>query len=275
MHSRIGPVIALASLVACGPNSNLGDGTGDADGGGADADPFRPDAAQPAANAAVYAHSASTLYRVDPDDLSVGTVGPFVWPANIISDSMTDIAIDKDGNMVGISFDRVYAVDKETAICTYLADLSGSFNGLSFVPGIGPDPNAPERLVGANLAGDVFEINPMTGASSLVGSYGAPWVSSGDIVSVRGFGTVATVTDNRGSDRLARLDPTTFAATIIGDTTFDAIWGVGFWENKVFGFTDNQQFVLIDTTTGVGTQVEAANVNWWGAAVTTSAPVIE
>ncbi len=263
-------------VAACGPTTDMNVGSGSDGGasGGADADPFAPDARPPVQSAAVYAHSAGTLYRVDPDTLAVTMVGDFGWPNG--SDQMTDIAIDKDGNMVGVSFTDVYAVDKATAACRHLAPLQAglSFNGLSFVPGVGPDPNAPERLVGATTTGEVYEIDPNTGASTQVGDYGGSYGSSGDIVSVRGFGTVATVTDGGATDILARLDPTTFAAAPIGDTGYDQIWGVGFWENKVFGFTDTQKFVLIDTNTGAASEVNTANVTWWGAAVTTSAPVI-
>src|SRR5690242_19919341 len=82
--------------------------------------------------AAVYAHSDSELYSIDPDTLKVTLVGPFQWPD--LSDQMTDIAIDKNGLMIGISYDKVYSVDVMTAKCTYLAPLDRSFNGLSFVP---------------------------------------------------------------------------------------------------------------------------------------------
>lgn len=268
----------LVLTAACGPSANLGGDGGigaDADPTSPDADPNRPDAAPPASLAAVYAHSSTALYKVDPDDLNVTLVGSFMWPNG--SDVMTDIAIDKDGLTIGISYGSVYRVNKETAECTFLASLEAGreFNGLSFVPGIGPDPNGPERLVGANTDGEVYEINPVTGASTLVGSYGGGYGSSGDIVSVRGFGTVATITTGIGTDQLATLDPNTFAATPIGNTGFDDIWGVGFWENKIFGFTDNQRFVLIDAVTGLGSEVEIGDVKWWGAAVTTSAPVVD
>ncbi len=264
-------------LAACGPTNGMnggGNGDGGSSGGGADANPNSADARPPVLQASVYAHSSSTLYKVDPNTLAVTMVAPFGWPSG--SDTMTDIAIDKDGNMVGVSFTNVYAVDKDTAACRLLAPLQSGlqFNGLSFVPGIGPDPNGPERLVGATTTGEVYQIDPNTGASTQVGAYGGNYGSSGDIVSVRGFGTVATVTNGGSTDILARLDPTTFAATPIGDTGYTQIWGVGFWENKVFGFTDTQKFVLIDTNTGAATEVDTANVTWWGAAVTTSAPVV-
>ena len=271
---------ALLSAFACGPSA-LGENE-TVDGSTTidsrlyiDADPFRPDATPPPINASVYAHSSSTLYRVDPDDLSVETVAAFQWPSGV--DTMTDIAIDKDGNMVGVSYSKIYSVDKDSAACTFLANLSESFNGLSFVPVDGPDPSSEELLIGAANSGTVYEIDPSTGATSVAGAYGGGWGSSGDIVAVRGFGTVATVVEDLTStDKLARIDTSNgYVATIIGDTGVHDIWGIGFWGDKVYGFSEQTQFVLIDVTTGAATPVESSPVNWWGAGVTTSAPVID
>jgi len=273
--------VALA-LVACGPTAG-DDEAGDAgahdashrdaaDGGWAAPDGSSPDA-QAGFIGAVYAHSSSQLYKIDPDTLSVTLVGPFQWPAG--SDQMTDIALDQAGNMVGISFDTVYAVNKDTAACTRLASLDRSFNGLSFIPGeeLG---TGQEILVGAATDGSVYQIDKTTGASSSLGNYGGGLASSGDIVSVKGFGTVATVAKSSGgTDWLARIDATTGVATLIGDTHVDDIWGLGFWKNQVFGFTAGNQFVLVDVHTGAATLVETGNVSWWGAGVTTSAPYIE
>ena len=265
-------VSAATSASGCAPSR--GDDPDAGPGGAADADPARVDARPPPMNAAVYAHSASQLHRVDPDTLAVTLVGTFGWPG--ASDEMTDIAIDKDGKMTGVSYTKVYSVNKDTAACTYLADLSTQFNGLSYVPRVAADPNGAERLVGAANNGTIYEIDPVTGASTSVGSYGGGWRSSGDIVSVQGFGTVATVKQLLDTnDTLARIDLSTFQATPIGNTGFSDIWGLGFWGNKVYGFTDTSRFLLIDITTGVGTDTGASPVNWWGAGVTTTAPVIE
>jgi len=265
---------AALSLVACGP-ADLGDDDDDSVDGGAivDADPNRADRIPPPENAAVYAHSATELYRVDPDTLQVSFVAAFVWPMG--ADQMTDIAIDKDGRMIGISFDKVYSVDETTAICTYLAALGSQFNGLSFIPAQDIDPTGDEILVGAALDGSFIELNPNTGATTPIGNYGGGLTSSGDIVSVSGFGTVATVKQGGlGNDLLARVDPSTGIATVIGNTGIANIWGVGFWGNQVFGFSSDNSFVLIDPTTGTSMNVETSAVSWWGAAVTTSAPVI-
>ena len=100
--------------------------------------------------------------------------------------------------------------------------------------------------------------------------------SSGDLVSVTGLGTLATVKRSGSTtDWLAKVDMSTGVATPIGDTGFGSIWGLGFWKNKVFGFTSGGAFVLIDPSTGVATSVETGSPTWWGAGVTTSAPVID
>ncbi len=83
-------------------------------------------------------------------------------------------------------------------------------------------------------------------------------------------------TGTLGPDQLVRLAPTTFAATPIGATTgLDDIWGVGFWGTRVFGFTVQGTLTIIDSATGVGTSVATDGEAWWGAAVTTVAPIID
>lgn len=228
------------------------------------------DAAPPPVLTSVFAHSASHLYRIDPDSLDVELVGPFVWPS--LTDQMTDIAIDEGGTMIGISFDRVYQIDPDSAACTYLADLDRSFNGLSFVPRPGP---GGDLLLAAALDGAVYELDPMTGNSTPRGNYGGGMGSSGDLVSVDGFGTAATVTVTAGgADRLALVDVQDGAAQLVGDTGVSDIWGLGYWADKVFGFASDGRFVLIDIATGEATTIEQSDIEWWGAGVTTQADVV-
>ncbi len=262
-------VLALAlACAACGPPVH-----GSPDGGGS-GEPDAPDGSVTHTPSHVYVHSYQTLYSVDPDSLALTRIGSFGWPAGAENELMTDIAVDKDGNLVGVSFGALYAIDKDSAACTFLANLSGqSFNGLTYLPAGVLDPNA-ETLVGTGLNGGVYRIDPTTGVSQHIGDYGGQIVSSGDIVSVEGFGTVATVKDGGEMDYLARIDPITGQASIIGPTGYADIWGIGFWKNKVFGFVATNQFVLIDVTTGVATYVSTGPENWAGAGVTTKAPVI-
>ena len=225
---------------------------------------------QPADDAVVYGHSATMLFTVDPDTLAVKPVANFVWPSG--PDEMTDIALDKDGNMVGISFGAVYAIDKSNAKCTFLSHFSGaSFNGLSFIYATVADVGQ-EILVGASTDGSVYKINPMTGAQTLIGSYGSGWGSSGDLVSVAGatYATVSGPFDS--SDTLVTVDPTTGKATKIGSTGVSNIWGLGYWKQKLFGFTESSGLVLININTGAATPISNGGTSWYGAGVTTAAP---
>ncbi|MEO8840266.1 MAG: hypothetical protein ABI591_14740 [Kofleriaceae bacterium] len=268
-------VLLLAVLAcACGPATRQDNGGIDATSGGTDGAGSGSGSGDNGGTVYVYAHTASTLFRVDPDTLAITQIGPFVWPTG--SDEMTDIAIDKTGQMIGVSFTSVYRVDPTNAHTTLLSpNLAGSFNGLSFVPATQLGQTGDDVLVGTrNTDGMVFRVDSMTGATTPVGNMGG-FTSSGDLVAVEGFGTVQTVIGTT-NDRLARLAPQTFAATPIGtDTGFSEIWGVAFWKNKIYGFTNGGEFILIDPTTGVATLVSSTGQSWYGAAVTTLAPVIQ
>jgi hypothetical protein len=218
----------------------------------------------------VYGHSASTLYSIDPTTLAVTKIADFGWPG--FGDAMTDIALDKVGNMTGISESTIYSVSATTGACKKLSDFSGDgFNGLSFISADQTTSGA-EILVGANQDGDVVQIDPSTGTQTTIGNYGGGWVSSGDLVSVEGA-TYATVTNGSGNDRLAKVDPMTGEATIIGTTSVSSIYGLAYWKQKLYGFTDQDGMVTIDVTTGKSTPAPSGNgVEWYGAGVTTSAP---
>jgi hypothetical protein len=224
----------------------------------------------------VFAHTATTLYSVDPRTYTVTRVGDFVFSDD--GSQMTDLAINADGAAWGITFNALYRVDLVTARCTFLAPFAGAmFNGLSFVPGTEFEPG--ERLVAANRNGAVVRVDTATGAIRQIGVYGPDIGSSGDLVSVVDGGTFATIVDlNVGFgeepvEYLARIDPTNGRATRIGPTGVTRTWGVGYWRGIVFGFTEGGAVVTLDTATGRATEVARNNVAWWGAAVTTIAPV--
>jgi hypothetical protein len=271
-----------AACVACGPSTvrdsidaaggdNIDSGSGGS-GSGSDAGTTTGDGG--AGVTYVYAHSSSALYRVDPDTLAVTLVGAFGWSHG--PDEMTDLAIDKNGLMIGMSYSAVYHINAMTAQTMRLSSgLAGRFNGLSFVPATMLGQTGDDVLVATRGEdGAVFRVNPTSGATSLVGNMGN-YSSSGDLVSITGLGTLQTTGNDPSNDRLARLAPSTFSATPIGNSIgFADVWGIAFWKDKVFGFTSSGQFITINPNTGVGTLVQSNGPSWWGAAVTTSAPVV-
>lgn len=235
----------------------------------------------------VYAHSGKELYRLDTRTNATVDIGPF--GAALGTASMTDIAVDKNNKMTGVSLSKIWTIDDATGTATLLGPFaSGTPNitSLSYVPKDLNDPNSAEILVAAGTNGDVLQIDPTNGNTTKVGNYGMSngkqVVSSGDIVAVRGAGIYATVNvgPNLGdNDYLAKLDPVTWNATIIGsDLGHDKIFGLGYWGGTLYGFVDlganAGSIIAIDPSTATVTPTASGSIEWFGAGVTTDAPIV-
>jgi hypothetical protein len=228
------------------------------------------------------------LYRLNNLTLSATPVGPMTGLDT--GQNLLDLAVNKNDELFGITRDKLYRLSSTTGAATLVKDLSANsqgFTSLSFAPN--PDTTQPDMLVTANDQGEVFEI-VVTGTqatATLIGSYGTDTikgkiVSSGDLIAVNGFGTFATVdVGSETMDYLARIDPVTWKATLIGPTGFDQIFGLGFWDGKIYGFVDHGfdaqtgEIIEINPTTGAGLSLGQANVRWFGAGVATDAPIFE
>ncbi len=231
----------------------------------------------------VYAHSKSTLFSFDPRSLRVASLGEFYDADHDEEPEITDIAITKDGEIYGCSRDALYRIDDENAASKRLAEFDlpegVSFNGLTFVP-MGELENDRETLVGATDDGEdgtYYRIDLETGATREIGRYSNGYRSSGDIVSVEGAGTFATVKrDDLDTDLLVRIDLTTGRATRIGDGIgYRRIFGLAYFRDRLYGFVADGTLVQIDLDTGVGDEVSTTTgtMQFWGAGVTTLAPV--
>jgi hypothetical protein len=285
------PLVILLLAAACGRASS-GDDAPDAAVGEPDAD-LSPDS-EIGDLSQVYAHSGKDLYRIDTENLDVVHIGAFNTATTCPGTpcpSITDIAVDKNDVMIGVSLNDIWSIDIETGAATSLAafDGGGNLSSLSFVPLDLDDPDSAERLVTVGNAGDVYEVNMTTGATTLLGNFGMSGVdqirSSGDMVSVRGLGTLATITIGgppyTALDFLATIDTTTWVATPIGtaSTGYDRVFGLGYWGGTIFGFVagtgNDGTIITIDPTTGVGTPATSSTFQWFGAGVTTNAPIVD
>ncbi len=228
----------------------------------------------PAGITEVYGHSASALYRLDPVTKQVTTVGSFSGcPTAVI-----DIAIDKDDNIIGTTFDGLYRIDKMTAACSFVA--SGDYpNSLSYVPAGTLDPNV-EALVGFE-GSNYVRIDPTTGVKSVVKSVAlGGYVSSGDVVSVIGGGTYVTVTGGPEgcADCILQVDPVTGSVIKnIGPLGHSSVYGLAFWGGSAYGFNDFGELFQIDLMTGAATTIPQpgapAGLSYYGAGSSTSAPL--
>ena len=266
---------SIALLAACGP-AGREDTTVDAPGSVVDS-PATP------AMSRVYGHSGDRLYRLDPMTLAPTEIGAMTG----LDGSLLDLAVDKNDRLVGITRTALYSLSATTAAATLIRDLSTTapdLTSLSYVPGLAMSD--PDVLISANDLGDVYRIDETTGTATKVGNYGMhngmQVKSSGDIFGVRGFGVFATVDVGTGTmDYLARIDSTTWKATPLPNQTgFDQIFGLGFWGGKTYGFVADGQpattgkLIEINSTTGTATVLNTSGVRWFGAGVTTSAPIL-
>ena len=272
------------------------DASGDrpADTSAADRSPMdsMPGEPTPPAPGKVYAHSADTLYLLEPISKQVTMVGTFTNCPG----SMVDIAIDKSGKMTGavaISFNgalggAMVTVNAANAQCEVLSRGPNLLTSLTYVPEGTLLANA-EALVG--YADDRYvRVDPATGALTDIGllnnaaSGGTRWLSSGDVVSIKGGGTYLTVKPENGNsggrgDRIVEVDPKTGGLLrIIGATGMDAVLGLGYWGGVAYGFTLEGKLIQIDLMTGAGTPIPipgaAADLAFYGAGTTTVAPII-
>lgn len=234
----------------------------------------------------VYAHSDSALFSVDPSSRAVRMVGMFRFPTDGNNHSMTDLAVNADGEITGVTQDALYRIDPDTAGCTLIRSLPATdqrvFVGLTWVP-VGVLDPAREVLLGGATDGTLWRIDPSTGRTASVGALSSGWGISGDMVSIAGAATYATVRRTTGTSTADTLVTLTFTTsgtsttarmTTVGTITgYQSIYGLGYWRSTLYGFTRAGHLITINVRTGAGTDVSMPTMQFSGAGVTTVAPV--
>lgn len=222
-----------------------------------------------------YAHSSTVLYKIDPLTNALTEVGPFGGAFDPAGDQATDLALNAAGELYIATYSKIMRVNPETAEAELLSSQLGfTANALTFLPVDVGNPSGAERLV-AGGSNQLMEINLVTGAATSIGTLGPSAGFSGDLFYVRDVGIYAMLNAGQSSTSLARLDATTFAATVIGPTGFSGVYGLAFYAGTFYGFTPAGEMFTIDVTTGAGTLVVGPlpGVSFWGAGVSTTAPV--
>lgn len=214
---------AASLALACGAKSREAapdDGSDEAgaDGGERGFGDAATDAPPPVPGATLlYGHTNTALYSVDPTDpkLAVTKVGDFdcIGTGAGQVTSFTDLAVDKNGKLFGVSQKAVF-LDMQLgggkvgcagkAVSLNVAS-NVAFFGASFAPSGTLDPTK-ETLVVANSDGELYAIDVVSGAATLVGNFGTvpandgnghayaaahvgkAWELSGDIVFVENGG---------------------------------------------------------------------------------------
>jgi len=228
----------------------------------------------------VYAHSDDTLYTVDPTTRMVQRIGMFQFPTDGNMHSMTDLAVDAMGRITGVTEDALYTIDPLSARCTLIRALPVAdrrvFVGLTWLPAGVLDAGA-EVLLGGATDGSLWRINATTGQTARVGALPTGWGISGDLVSIRGAATYATVRRTTGTSTTDTLVTLTFGSSVqmrtIGEVGFRSLYGLGYWRQTLYGFTRAGELISIAASTGRGTRVSMPAMQFSGAGVTTVASI--
>ena len=277
-----------------GPRSDADPGT---DTGTVDSGP-PPDGGVRLDDVLIYAHSEDTLYEFSPFTNTVTELGVFVLEDGS-APNMLDLAVDASGRIFTVGFEFIYVVDPETmetiVAMRYREDFDPVMDPLFALSFISADqsPTGAEILVGATNGGELFELDLVTDRLIPRGRYPDNWGSSGDITSVEGLGTFATVRQRDAMGRPIDGEPDAIAeivipesgdasVTIIGTTqtaggaTFTALFGLGYWGRDLYGFSQDGELLRIDRETGITELVSdmTGASQFYGAGVTTKVPFL-
>ncbi|GEM_PF-2177941 len=231
----------------------------------ADDDDFTVDDDDAADGAVMYAHTATQLYEVDPEDnldvRLVGSFDPAVFSAADLS-GVSDIAMDGQGRMYAIAWWELYRVDPATASLTLLTEIAGigaAFNALTAL--------ADGRLVAGN-GSEIAVIDPTTGVVESTGALNNV-VFAGDMVGLPDglmYCLVADDTESSSPTSLAIWEPAQGTTLIVGATGQGAMFGVGYADQTLYGFNEGGDIFTIDGLSGAATLARSHGIPFWGAA---------
>ncbi len=210
----------------------------------------------------LYLNSGTTLYTWTPGDAAPVAVGEFRVNGEALT-QVTDTAVDLDGNLYAVSDTWLFQVDPATAEAWQVAALDEPLMGLTCL--------ADGRLVGAGES--VVILDPQGNGRSTVVQAGA-YTTSGDIIGLPDgllYWTVENPDDYEAGDLLVSVDPATGRTEVRGVTGYPEIFGLGWADNHLFGFTSDGRAIRISTTTAIVYDDVELSGSWWGA---TTNPVL-
>ncbi len=235
-----------------------------------------PDAEEPPpAPEPIYVHTGSTLFSYDPETNRTTRIGDFRSSTGLLANDVVDIAIDLDGRMFGgtrqpgneTDNNEIYQIDPTTGLCRFRFHFDDTLHGLTFLP--------DGRLV---IAGEhVSVVDPNSGRKLLEFPAAEAYETSGDIVGLPDAQLYWTVRGERdaqgryGSDRVVRIDPVSGQVRVIGDAQIDRIYGLGYANDQLFGFSSAGKVVVLNPNSGAMIRQNDLAGRWFGA---TTNPVL-
>ncbi len=218
------------------------------------------DIEEPVATLPVYAHTRTELYSIEPGNGSRTRIGTFTEGSQVV-DGMIDVAIDLEGRMYGATWTSLFLIDPETAEATWICDTDEELYAMTFTSSGKLFGGAGERVVELNV--ENCQAHALFSQSD--------WETSGDLVGLPDGYLYWTVRTG-GNDGVVRVDPDNGDSTWVGNTGFKKLFGLGYDDGNLFGFSDDGEIVKIDPDNGTGTLLSSnQETEWWGA---TTNPVV-
>lgn len=219
-------------------------------GGGGTPQPIE-DNNPPQENARAYAVTSNALYSIA---LSGTGQDEKKFDLNL-SGTLTDVAL-AGTELYGVTLSSLVRISLSNGAVSTVGPLgTGDINALT-ADGAG-------NLYGASTGGQFYKINRSTGRATVVGPLGT--LSSGDLAfNAAGelYGTVRPTIF--ASDSLARIDPATGKATVIGGTGKTDVFALKFQGSTLYGLTGSGQVLTLNTVTGVATAVRETGLSFTG-----------
>ncbi len=228
----------------------------------------------------VWAHTASKLFRFDPDSRALTLVGTFSCAADLV----LNIAVNADQQIYGVTSQGLVTIDRKTAACFPIA--SGVYpHALAFVPKGTFDPDK-ETLVGYRFA-QYVRINETTGEQTPVGSMNPNITNlyfsvSGDLFALGDGHLFVTVTNGSKGDQIVEANPKSGKVlSVVGDTNALSLLGFAQWAGTGYVFGADGHAYAVDLKDAGLSQVyppldggaDAEMLSFTGAGVTTRAPI--
>jgi hypothetical protein len=217
-----------------------------------------------------WAESNSELYAIGVtkqiSDVSVGEIRDDSEQLIDITDIAYSLSDDllygvSYGQLVKINTDGCSLVKKSTRTATPIGDGLGLLYETSALA-----CDSSGNLYGGTVGGDFLSINRNTGQAAVIGSYGSSYLASGDLAFDKNdllYGSA--IRDDEANDVLVKISTSTGTATLIGSTGYDKVYGLFFMGDDLYGVTEDNELISIDTSTGVGTFIRDLSFSAWGA----------
>jgi hypothetical protein len=208
---------------------------------------------EPPAEAPVYANTTDELFEIDPLTGARTSVGTFSYGGQPV-DGMVDIAIDLAGRMYGGTFDALYRIDPTDATLTKVCDTDLEPYALAFTS---------DGVLFAGAGTDIVEVNLGNCARSALTTT-TTYTTSGDLVGLPDGWLYWTVRGS-GDDELVRVDPDDGRTQWVGRIDAARLFGLGYDDGVLFGFSADGAIVGIDPANASTTPMVSDGTSWWGA----------